>query len=274
MNLKMSSYKNLFGLLILIAGVVFAFTACTKVIKLDLNTANPQVVIQAYVTDLQNIDTVKLTRTGSYFSLGTYPTINGATVVISDNTGLIDTLKQVDSGLYAPINFIGVPGKTYSLKVLIGGKEYNAVSTMPAVVDIDSVTKQTINTGFDIQNRIRCYFRDPLGPGNYYMASLMVNTVLRDSADDINIAQDKFDDGTEVNLRIRGYNAVPGDTVTIKLMCIDASTYNYFNVVRSIAASGNPVSTAVPQNPPTNIIGGALGYFSAHTIRSKTIVVP
>ena len=269
------TYKNLSGLLVLAIVGGLIFTSCSKIVNINLNTANAQVVIQGYVTDQQNIDTVKLTRTGSYYAPGSYPTINGAIVIISDNTGVRDTLKQIDSGTYVPTSFIGVPGRTYSLKVLTGGREYDAVSTMPLAVSIDSVVKQS-NTSFggEVQNQIRCFFRDPPSVGHYYMADLIVNDTLHDSLDNLTLLNDQFVAGNEVNIRIRGYNAITGDTVTVQLMSIDAATYNYFSVVRSIAAAGNPVSTAVPQNPPTNIIGGAYGYFSAYTIRSKTLVVP
>ncbi|MDB5281012.1 MAG: hypothetical protein JWO06_87, partial [Bacteroidota bacterium] len=72
---------------------------------------------------------------------------------------------------------------------------------------------------------------------------------------------------------LRGKDVVHADVARVDLMSIDANTYKYFTVIRSVSGSGNPISTATPQNPPTNIVGGALGYFSAYPIRSKTIVV-
>ena len=124
-------YKNWMkrSLLLLVATVIFS--SCESVIKVKLNSANSQVVIQAYVTDQPNIDTVLITQTGSYFTPGTYPKINGATVIITDNQGTTDTFVQVDSGKYASRNLTGIPGRTYTLKAIVAGKEYDAVSAMP-----------------------------------------------------------------------------------------------------------------------------------------------
>ena len=69
-------------------------------------------------------------------------------------------------------------------------------------------------------------------------------------------------------------NPTTSDIVKVNLMCIDPNIYNYFSVVKSITGKSNPVSTATPQNPPTNILGGALGYFSAYTLRSQTLIIP
>ena len=262
--------------LVVISAVIFS--CCQRVIHIDLNTANSKVVIEAYVTDQPGRDTVKLTRTGSYFTPGNYPTINNALVIISDNTGINDTLTQIDSGRYSSPILTGVPGRTYTLKVITNGTEYDAVSTMPYPITMDTVVAVfdkivTLNGVDDSTYRIRCLFQDPPGFGNFYRAQLIVNGQLYDSLGNVTLYEDKYVDGTIVNLRLRGYSPKYGDSARVDLMCIDANTYKYFSVVRSISGNGNPISTATPQNPPTNIIGGALGYFSAYPVKSSTILV-
>jgi hypothetical protein len=275
-----TNLKNLFRLALMLAAAAFIFTSCQKVIKLNLNTANALVVISGYVTDQPGFDTVKISLSGSYFNPGSYPKVTNAVVIISDNTGFIDTLVQVDSGVYAAPTMTGVPGRTYTMRALVNGKEYDAVSTMPAPVNIDSIsiyltgTINIVNGVSDTTDHVRCYFRDPVGIGNYYMVQARINGLLLDSLDDFNLLSDQFEDGTEINRRLSNCNPILGQTVQVNLMCIDAGTYNYYEVVRGTASAGNPVSTAVPQNPPTNIVGGALGYFSAYPVRSMTQVAP
>ncbi|HWB64981.1 MAG TPA: DUF4249 family protein, partial [Chitinophagales bacterium] len=108
--------QNLKISLIAFAEVVIT-GSCQKVINIDLQTANSIVVIQAYVTDQPGIDTVKLNYTGSYYNPGHYPAITNAVVVITDNTGAVDTFMQVDSGVYASTHLTGIPGNTYTMKV-------------------------------------------------------------------------------------------------------------------------------------------------------------
>jgi hypothetical protein len=256
------------GLLGLVAMLVT--TACTKIIKVDLNTANAQLVIEAYVTNQPLADTVLITKSGSYFTPGNYPRVNGATVVITDNTGLIDTFVQVDSGVYATRHLTGVPGRTYTMHTFIAGKEYDAVSTMPPVVNLDSVQLYIVGNAPDTGYHIRGYFVDPGAGLNYYMLQAYYNGILQDSANNITLDNNEYTPSQLQDIRLRVPYPPIGDSVKVSLLHIDYNTYNYFNVVKSVSSAGNPISTAVPQNPPTNILGGALGYFSAYSVSSKT----
>jgi hypothetical protein len=63
-----------------------------------------------------------------------------------------------------------------------------------------------------------------------------------------------------------------GDLVQIDMQCIDSAIYKYwYSLNRS--ATGGGQNSATPANPVTNMTGGALGYFSAHTLESRTLVV-
>jgi hypothetical protein len=62
-----------------------------------------------------------------------------------------------------------------------------------------------------------------------------------------------------------------GDTVAVEMHCIDPAMYKYWFSL-SQSATGE-TETASPANPVTNLSGGTLGYFSAHTVRSKSIIV-
>jgi hypothetical protein len=46
--------------------------------------------------------------------------------------------------------------------------------------------------------------------------------------------------------------------------------FDYFNSL----ALMNDGQSASPANPLSNIQGGALGYFSAHTVQRRTVIIP
>src|ERR1700722_15068324 len=123
-NIK-NRYQNYISLAALLVIATLVATSCQKVIHVDLSTANAQLVIEGYVTDQPNIDTVIISKTGSYFIPGNYPMVNGATVIVSDGQGTTDTFVQVDSGKYAATHLTGIPGRTYTMKALVAGKEYD-----------------------------------------------------------------------------------------------------------------------------------------------------
>jgi hypothetical protein len=61
-----------------------------------------------------------------------------------------------------------------------------------------------------------------------------------------------------------------GDQVTIAMFNISQPVYQYWYSLTNDASGSN---NAAPSNPVTNIQGGALGFFSAHTIQHKSLIV-
>ncbi|HMK38185.1 MAG TPA: DUF4249 family protein, partial [Bacteroidota bacterium] len=117
-----------------------ASLSCQKVITVDLNQANPQLVAEAIVTDGPGPYAVTLSKSGDYFTPSLYfPPVTHAFVTIADNLGVSDTLKETSGGSYHTSVLHGGPGRTYYLRVVAQGKEYDAVSTMPPKVSIDTL---------------------------------------------------------------------------------------------------------------------------------------
>jgi hypothetical protein len=62
------------------------------------------------------------------------------------------------------------------------------------------------------------------------------------------------------------------DFVSVEMQCISSPTYLYYYSLRQISGAGAGGGTT-PSNPPSNIMGGALGLFSAHTVQRKKIQI-
>jgi len=92
---------------------------------------------------------------------------------------------------------------------------------------------------------------------------------------------DEFTDGQFVILQLDASadekddprNIKTGDKVTIEMQCLDDPVYEFWYTLRSGGGDGDG-NTAAPANPITNIKGGALGYFSAHTVTRQSVVAP
>jgi len=260
------------------SAIVF-LSGCQQVVSIDLNTANPRVVIEGNIKDQPGPYSVFLSMTGSYFdtTLAT-PPISHAQVVIMDDLENCDTLKEVIKGTYQSSTLIGVSGRTYTLSVKIDGKEYMATSSMPAKVFIDSLYALP-RQGFGGESGYDIYvtFKDPPELGNYYRINARTSAVIpADSIDGrrYRLFTDKLTNENEMTERIRaGRNVTVGDTITIELCSIDKATYDYFHTLSDILSSDRSPTSLSPANPNSNISGDALGYFSAYTTDSKQIVL-
>src|SRR5580698_1411472 len=100
---------------------------CQKVINIDLNSASPAIVIVGNINDQPGPYTVTLSQTVNFSQPNTFPAVSGAFISIADNTGFIDTLFETSvPGTYNTKKIMGMPGRTYTLKVIAGGQTYTS----------------------------------------------------------------------------------------------------------------------------------------------------
>jgi hypothetical protein len=262
------------------AAFAAASISCQKVVSIDLNNANPQMVAEAIVTSAPGPYTVTLSKSGDYFTPSlSFPPVTHALVTIADNAGATDTLKETSQGTYHTSALHGTQGRTYALRIIAEGKEYDAVSTMPASVPIDTlVAFHTRESDGDLVYNLYVIFKDPPEPGNYYRMNLRVSVPISpDSIDGrrYHLYDDKLSNGNEAAVRIRMRNHFStGDTVWVDLLSIDKASYDYFNTLNNILTSDRSPTSLAPANPNTNLTNGALGYFAAYSISSRMIILP
>lgn len=265
--------KSYWSLLLVIA---VAFTSCEKVIDINLNDAEKKYVIEGVVTDEAGSAKVLVSQTKNFNDNNEFAGVAGATVTIEDGDGNSTVLDETSDGVYEATDLTGVSGKTYTLTVETNGNTFTSTATMPAKVNMDSLYITEDYLFGETRKTANVQYQDPQGLGESYRFIQYVNGVKEKR---IFIRNDDYTDGNEslVKLRSPGDDddedeMKPGDNITVQMMCIDAAVYKYWYSFLTGGASGDS-NSASPANPVTNIKGGALGYFSAHTLQSKTVVV-
>ncbi len=263
----MKQYKiiNVAFLVLLIA----TFSACKKVINVDLNSSSPRYVVQGNVTDVPGVYTVTITKTISFDQDNVFPTVSGATVVITDITaGTVDTLAETLPGNYTTHILTGTPGHTYKLYVNAASNVFTASSTMPAHITLDSLYTQASRFGGTHPQLVPVYTDPALIGINYHYYHFMEYKNDTASADII-VRNDALINGKVINQPINGDGITTGDSIAVYLECIDSAVYQYYSTLQQTANQ----SSATPANPLTNLTGGALGYFSAHTSSVRSLIV-
>jgi hypothetical protein len=260
---------------IFLLAAVTSLTSCTKVVDLKLGNSSGQLVIEGNITNVNGPQYVVLTTNVPFSNTNTYPPVTGATVTISDQLGHKYSLIEGPQGTYAINPLAGKAGNTYNLNVLVNSTSYNASSTLPALVALDSVTAKTSpfnnSSNGKVEKEITVHYQDPAGVSNQYRFLMWVNGVQVKS---IFAFDDQLTDGRSVSsdLREDDITIYSGDTVKVEMQCIDKPVYLYWFTLMQQQAKGAAGSVA-PSNPPTNLTPATLGYFSAHTTQTQTIVV-
>ncbi|MBU0695617.1 MAG: DUF4249 domain-containing protein [Bacteroidetes bacterium] len=255
----------------LLLGVLTLFNSCEDIIDINLNNANPNVVIEANVVN-NGLQTVKVTKTKSFNDNNTAVSINGANISVTEEGGSTYTFTEQANllGNYYSNQFVGKPGKKYTIKVNINGKIYTANSTMPQPVKLDSISVTELTFFTNKRKYLQVHYKDPAKIANQYNYVLNINGEIRNA---YYVDSDRFNDGNNVTNTI--FNSDPeiksGDKITLDFQCIDELIYRYFFAISQIAGNGGPPTS--PANPDSNFDNGALGYFSAHTSQKVSATV-
>jgi hypothetical protein len=258
--------KNIAILIVLVFAVVL--TSCEKVIELKLNDSDQKYVIEGSVNNGESVHYVRITKTQKIQDATQNPTVDDATVVISDNAGNSETLTLVEPGLYATTDLLGVENRTYTITVTIEGEVFVASSTIPQQVPFDSLAVESYLFGPTVINSLVPIRIDPAGVDNFYKFALYRNDTL---VPGIFLQDDKFADGVEMRQPLFGGDFKSGDLAKVEMKCIDRQTFRYFT---ALDQNGGGTGGATPANPESNFGKACLGYFSAQTREVKERIVP
>ena len=246
----------------------FAFSACTKEIDLDLGDVSNKVVIEAIVSEGPGPHSVVLTRSVGFAEANDLPGISNAVVTLSDDQGNSEQLVESGpAGTYTSSVVPGVQGHSYQLSVQVDGTTYSAQCTMPVAVSLDSLRIDSLPSfGTFAKVVIPTYF-DPPGMDNYYRMLVSINGVKQPG---IIVQSDRITDGNLVEAPLfLDDELLSGDVVQVTMLCISRDVYTYF-----FSMNQNVGNAATPADPVSNISTGALGYFTAQTSSTRSVVVP
>lgn len=241
-------------------------TSCKKEINLKTDDKSGNIVIEGNITNQPGPYYVRVTKSVALTDLNQYPAVTNATVIISDNIGQKDTLQYVSAGRYKTTHLITAPGNTYKLRVETDGKSYTAESTMPQAVVLEDLIQKSITLSGSVYYNILPVFTDPQQLGNRY---LFIIHVAESKSKSYSLFTDNINNGMVNQREIPMGDLSVGNTVSVEMQCIGSNIYTYNLALNR--TSGNNQQT--PANPPSNISNGALGYFSAHTSITKSIVI-
>ncbi|MEO0896926.1 MAG: DUF4249 domain-containing protein [Bacteroidota bacterium] len=241
--------------------IATSLVSCTEVIDIDLNESEQTIVIEGILRDRPDGNQVQITKTGSYFSPGEYPTVSDAMVSITDSDGNQTTLSETEDGIYS-IPFAGESGETYTLTVEAEGESYEAVAKMQEPISIDSISffERGSNPlfGGDGGFAVVANLLDPEGTTDYLLFELEVNGELQSS---LTLYEGSQTDGISVQVPFIPLLLQEGDEVIVNTYAIEREAYEYYNTLAEIAGTGFATTSATPANPISNWSNDALGYF-------------
>ena len=266
--------------LIIIVISTFITTSCEDVIDVNLNNAQPRLVIDASIKWIKgtagNEQSIKLTLTAPYFDTE-IPPATGAEVIISDSNNTYIFIEDGSTGIYNNNTFIPVINETYTLTITYEGEVYTAIETLTSVVPIEFV-EQNDEGGFSgEETELKAFYTDPADEENYYFFEFISDIPVIPS---LEVYDDEFTNGNQIFGFYTEEDLEPSDEVTINIHGISEQFYNYMFILlqQNSDEGGGPFETQ-PATVRGNCINQTnqdnfpLGYFRLSEVDEFIYVV-
>lgn len=262
----------------------FSILSCEDVVDVDLDTANPKLVIDASIKwqkgETGNVQTINLSTTTDFYS-NTIPPATGATVSIinlSSDITIIYNFIETTPGTYVCTNFNPIINDEYQLTVVYAGETYKATSKLMPTPEIENA-EQIMIPGFGGEEMVelKFYYQDNANEDNFYLVGAKNSNIVYP---EYGLITDEFFQGNMMFGVYINEDLKPGDVVNYSLQGITEKYNNYMSKLLSIAGSdgGGPFAT-----PPATLRGNIvnqnnvnnypLGYFHLSEIDTGSYTI-
>ncbi len=272
----MRTYNFLFVFLILLL-----FSACEKVVEIDLNSSNPVLVAEGEIVAGETAQ-ITLQYTRDYFDVEETRFEENAIVRITDDRGQSEVLTYLGSGRYQGQELIGSYNTKYVLTIKINDKEYIAETEI--AYRIDSLTFEVeknefggFGPGAGGDYTLVSVFPDDINHKNNFI--LNYDTIfeghplanIKKSRNNLFTDLQFANDGM---IRYAPIGSAQKENTLIRatVRVVDEGVYSFYSQMNDIS-SANPTNSSSPYNPQSNISGDILGCFKGVSIIQEEIII-
>jgi hypothetical protein len=296
MNLKSLIFTSF------LAGIALFQTGCEDEIKVNVDYNNPKLVVDAFINNLPQTQTITLSRAVNYFDTNTAPAVTNAQVLLFDTTaGKPFFFQHTEKGKYqftpnASTGDTFTVGHDYALFILVDGDTLASFCNLARTATIDSIRLVDVEGNGPPINTTGYYVelmaKDALGKGDFYWIKTFRNDTFLNDINQLNISADMGNTSTDVDgelfiypIRYSGVNDFlrsfkKDETVRLEIHSISAIAYGWFNLVRNENQNGGLFAT-----PPANIFSNIIavnknpkntlgGLFCMSAVVRETILIP
>lgn len=271
--------ESLYKILIII-GLLFTF-GCEDVIELDLDSAEPRLVVDASIDWIKGESgkeqKIILSTSTDYYS-EEFPSVSNAIISVTNTSGKVFQFVEMEElGEYICHDFEPEIGEEYHLRIELNDEVYIANETLVSAPNIEEEMEQIDDGGFTGEDiEVTYYYQDNPDTDNYYLHSITSPIYQYPK---YHTSNNKFSQGNLMSTTFMDEDIEPGDVLHFKLYGISRRYYEYFNKILDASGnSGNPFAT-VPSAVRGNIVNTTneenfvFGYFRLSEVSSRDYTI-
>lgn len=256
--------------------------SCEEVIELDLETAEPKLVIDATLhwekgtTGNQQI--IRLSESTGFYNQEFPKAKNAIVWIVATTTNQIFQFSEITDGVYNCNSFVPNLNETYLLHIEYKNEIFEGtekINPTPLISDISQDNEGGF-TGDLIE--VTASFQDNINEDNYYLISWKNNEL----KEEFEVSNDEFFNGNTMKTSYTSSDEdeelKPGSVLNIRLSSISKNSFNFISKIFSSANTGNPFASpvgAIRGNVKniTNPEKYPLGYFNILETHSQNYIV-
>ena len=283
--------------------LVLVWISCEDVIQIQIDDAQAELVVDAWLTNEVDTQSVRLSWSQSYFDNTNPPPIENANIFLLRGDGTtFEFIDDNNDGYYIWIptkdESIGKVDDFFTLNIQLEGNRYYANTIMNRVPSIDSISQEFVENEFlhDDGIYVEFFARDFTGTGDAYWIKSFKNGKFLGKASEMNIA---FDAGFDLGSQVDGIIFVPpiralvneldddlmdipwkvGEVSKIEIHSLSHEAFNFLEIARDQIDNGSNGIFSIPlANTRSNIVNNStgdalLGFFNIAAVSAREIVI-
>lgn len=261
--------------------LVLLLLGCETVIEVDLPPAQQLVVVEGALSDIEGLQPIRVTQSNGFSSENPSEVIENAEVIVQSRTGDIFRYAYTSNGYYEALSpYSGVSNQEYRVRLVLDSVEIRSEwERMPEKVSVGALEVDSFeeNDPNEPSEQITVFFpklttRDPAEATNFYRWIFYKNESIFNDPELLTIQNDRLFNGNLIPNDFRNFNYSIGDSVTVQLISISESSFNYLSLLRAQITTLGTSSGTTPatvngnlfyENDESRIV---LGNFSARAV--------
>lgn len=257
--------------------------SCIESIELDLPSTSQRLVVFGWVTNQKEAYTIQVSLSNGFNSTEPYEVVSGATVYVYDRLdNRFDFVEGDVLGSYVSDTslFTGIANESYELHIeTLEGN--HIVSTREVLKPLPPIVSSFVSfflnpEEVDVPEDEPNYYVGGLiddipDIDNYYRWKIYVNGILKNTANDLVLFDDKFTDGNIFRFDASNVLFMETDRITLESMSLSSGASKYYKQLKTLSGSDltGPAFEFFPLKGNLTDIAmeeEVLGYFGASAI--------
>lgn len=266
---------------------LFFIISCEQIVVIELPAAQNLVVVEGWVTDIEEIQSVRIIRSNGFLNKEPVQPITDAEIRVERRNGGFQIYNHSEDGYYLSTDpFAGNPDFEY--RVVITLPDDNTIRS-----DWDMMPRKTKITSIEIRSFLE---NDPNNQGqeitlfypkltvsdsanfnNFYRWVFFNGNKRYAEPEAITLQDDRFFDGNFIPNNFDEFSYTEGDSIIVNLQSITNNTFEFLTLLKSQIATLGTASITIPAVVDGNLVSlntneKILGYFGTLSVSADTII--